>query len=307
MEALMNFNNDWPLPRPNTTLKIGREGVLTPVTEANSMAGTFSLLASPVMAEAVQRAHELRVSSDAEVFHQLRVAFRKLRALYWACAPLLSDQLTADAIAEFRRLAAVAGATRDWDIAGELLQRARVSGSSTEVLFAAVQEKRAQAVVLSQSTIVSAGIEALLSDVLRHSETTLQSCGNDIPVQVFAEQRVRLAERALNKRSRYAARQKTADEEDLHDVRKAGKKLRYLLEFFQPLIRGAHDRAIKKLSSAQDKLGQFNDLAASETLIRGASFSEVPPDVVQEALLWIEKQKDRRRRAASRRVRAIVA
>jgi CHAD domain-containing protein len=227
--------------------------------------------------------------------------------LYWAYAPLLSDQLTADAIAEFRRLAAVAGATRDWDIAGELLQRARVSGASTEVLFAAVQEKRAQAVLLSQSTIVSAGIEALLGDVLRHSETTLQSCGNDIPVQVFAEQRVRLAERALKKRSRYAARQKTADEEDLHDVRKAGKKLRYLLEFFQPLIRGAHDRAIKKLSSAQDKLGQFNDLAASETLIRGASFSEVPPDVVQEALLWIEKQKDRRRRAASRRVRAIVA
>jgi CHAD domain-containing protein len=303
----MNLYNDWPLPKPNTSFKIGREGRLSPLSKTNSVATTFSLLVTPVMTEAVHRAHELRVSSDAEVFHQLRVAFRRLRALYWAYAPLLDDPPTAHAIAEFRRLAAVAGTTRDWDIAGDLLQQTPVSGASNEMLFAAVREKRAQAVLLSQSTIESAGVEAFLRDVLQHSETTLQSSCGDIPVRAFAEERVRLAERALRKRSRRAVRHETANEEDLHDVRKAGKKLRYLLEFFQPVIRGAHDRAIKKLSSAQNKLGQFNDLAASETLIRGASFNEVPPDVIQEALQWIEKQKNRRLRAASHRVRAIVA
>jgi len=55
----------------------------------------------------------------------------------------------------------------------------------------------------------------------------------------------------------------------------------------------------------QNKLGQFNDIAASEALIRSASFNEVPSEVVQESLQWLEEQKCQRMRAASRRVRAI--
>ncbi|MGA7814449.1 MAG: CHAD domain-containing protein, partial [Caballeronia sp.] len=53
--------------------------------------------------------------------------------------------------------------------------------------------------------------------------------------------------------------------------------------------------------------GLFNDIAASETLIRSASFNDVPPEIVQESLQWLEKQKCRRMRAASRRVRAIAS
>jgi hypothetical protein len=61
------------------------------------------------------------------------------------------------------------------------------------------------------------------------------------------------------------------------------------------------------LTAVQNKLGQFNDIAASETLIRSASFDEVPAEVVQESLQWLEKQKCRRMRAASRRVRAMAS
>jgi len=153
----------------------------------------------------------------------------------------------------------------------------------------------------------STSVEAFLSDVLLRAQTTLESRCSDLPIRAFAEKRVRLAQRALQKRSRRAARTKTAHEEDLHDVRKAGKKLRYLLEFFQPVIKGGHERTIKELTSVQNKLGQFNDIAASETLIRGASFNEVPAEVVQESLQWLEKQKCRRMRTASRRVRAMAS
>jgi hypothetical protein len=44
------------------------------------------------------------------------------------------------------------------------------------------------------------------------------------------------------------------------------------------------------LTSAQNKLGQFYDIAASETLIRSASFNEVPAEVVQELLQWLESR-----------------
>jgi len=160
--------------------------------------------------------------------------------------------------------------------------------------------------VHSQTMIKSDVVEAFLNDVLLHAQAALESNCNDLSIREFAEDRVRRAQRALEKRIRYASRNETAHEEDLHDVRKAGKKLRYLLEFFQPVIKGGHDQTIKELTAVQNKLGQFNDIAASETLIRGASFNDVPPEIVQESLQWLEKQKCRRMRAASRRVRAIA-
>ena len=79
------------------------------------------------VAEAVQRARDLSTQSEAEGFHQLRVAFRKLRALYWAYFPYLGDEATAQATEEFKHLAALAGGTRDWDIASDLLKSAQAS------------------------------------------------------------------------------------------------------------------------------------------------------------------------------------
>jgi CHAD domain-containing protein len=303
----MDMDGDWPLPRPNTLIKIDRRLTGSLLSRTSSIASTFSSLATPVVAEAVQRAKELSTTSDAEGFHQLRVAFRKLRALYWAYSPYLGEEATAEATGEFKQLAAVAGGTRDWDIAGDLLKAAQESGASIELLVAAAREKRAQAVVHSQTMINSNDVESFLNDVLLRAQATLELRCNDLPIRAFAEERVRLAQRALQKRSRRAARNETAHEEELHDVRKAGKKLRYLLEFFEPVIKGGYGRTIKELTSVQNKLGQFNDIAASEALIRSASFSEVPPEVVQESLQWLEKQKCRRMRAASRRVRSIAS
>lgn len=70
-------------------------------------------------------------------------------------------------------------------------------------------------------------------------------------------------------------------------------------------MKGRRDRDIKTLTSVQNKLGQFNDIAASETLIRATSFEAVPPAVVEESLRWLENQKCRRMRAASRRVKSL--
>ncbi|KMY86028.1 Adenylate cyclase [Candidatus Paraburkholderia calva] len=300
---MVDMDADWPLPRPVKIFDVDRRPVDALFSETSSIASTFSSLATPVVAKAVHRARELATNCDAEGFHQLRVAFRKLRALYWAYSPYLGEEATAQATEEFKRLAAVAGGTRDWDIAGDLLKAAQNSRASLGLLVSAAQEKRAQAVVNSQAQIKCDDVEAFLNDVLLRAQAALASSCQDLPIRDFAENRVRRAHRALKKRSRDAARQETPQEEDLHDVRKAGKKLRYLLEFFQPVINGGHDRTIKKLTSVQNKLGEFNDIAASEVLISGASFNGVPPEVVQEALQWLEKQKCRRMRAASRHVR----
>ena len=301
----MNMDGDWPLPRLNTPFKVDRRHAGSSLSKTSSIASTFSSLATPVVAEAAQRAKELSTKSDAEGFHQLRVAFRKLRALYWAYSPYLGEEATAQATDEFKRLAAVAGGTRDWDIAGDLLKTAQKSDASIELLVTAAREKRAQAVAHSQAMIKSDTVEAFLNDAVLSAQTTLQSCCNDLPIRAFAKRRVRMAQRTLRKRSRRAARCEAGHEENLHDVRKAGKKLRYLLEFFQPVIKGEHDRTIKELTSVQKTLGEFNDIAASETLIRNTTFDEVPDDVVEKSLQWLEKEKCQRIHVASRRVKAI--
>jgi CHAD domain-containing protein len=303
---MVDMDADWRLPPPINISKGSRRSFGSIPMDAVSVSGSFSSLAAPVAAEAVRRARELATGCDAEGFHQLRVAFRKLRALYWAYSPYLGEEATAQANEEFKRLAAVAGGSREWDIASDLLKAAQASRASMGLLITAAQKKRAQAVGHCQAMINSDEVEAFLEDVLRRAQERLESTCNEVSVQAFAEDRVRRAKRALRKRSQHATRQDPVEEEDLHDVRKAGKKLRYLLEFFQPIIEGSHDRTIKELTSVQNKLGQFNDIAASENLIRDASFDDVPVEVVQESLQWLDKQKRQRMEAALRRVRAMA-
>ncbi|MEX3938881.1 CHAD domain-containing protein [Paraburkholderia sp. BR10937] len=302
----MDMDGDWPLPRPRTRFRIDRRRSAASLTSKTSIASTFSSLAMPVVVEVVQRTKSLATEVDPEAFHQLRVAFRKLRALYWAYSPWLGEEATAHASEEFKRLAAVAGGTRDWDIAGDLLKTAQKSDASIELLVSAAREKRAQAVAHSQAMIKSDAVEAFLNDAVLRAQTTLQSSCDDLPIRAFARRRVRMAQRTLRKRSRRAARSEAGHEESLHDVRKAGKKLRYLLEFFQPVIKGGHERTIKELTSVQKTLGEFNDIAASETLIRNTTFDEVPADIVEKSLQWLEALKYQRIDVASRRVRAIT-
>ena len=301
----MDMDGDWPLPRPRTLFGIDQRRSAASLARKTSIASTFSSLAMPVVVEAVQRTKALSTEADPEAFHQLRVAFRKLRALYWAYSPWLGEEATTQASDEFKRLATVAGGTRDWDIAGDLLRTAQKSDASIELLVTAAREKRAQAVAHSQALINSDAVEAFLNDTVLRAQTTLQSCCNDLPISAFAKKRVRMAQRTLRKRSRRAVQSEAGHEENLHDVRKAGKKLRYLLEFFQPVIKGEHERTLKELTTVQKMLGEFNDIAASETLIRNTTFDEVPADVVEKSLQWLERKKCQHIQVASQRVKAI--
>lgn len=61
----------------------------------------------------------------------------------------------------------------------------------------------------------------------------------DEPITGFVETRVRKAEKALKSRIEHANRHKRPDYDALHEVRIARKKLRYLLEFFAPVLKSS--------------------------------------------------------------------
>jgi CHAD domain-containing protein len=96
------------------------------------------------------------------------------------------------------------------------------------------------------------------------------------PVHEFAADALDRLRGKLKKRGRKFA---TLDDQHLHDVRKAAKKLRYAAEFFLPLFPG--DRAQRRglrlvaaLESVQDDLGAANDWATASAIARRLGLDE---------------------------------
>jgi CHAD domain-containing protein len=82
---------------------------------------------------------------------------------------------------------------------------------------------------------------------------------------VGVERLVSADRRVLRRGSRITA---ASSAEDLHNVRKRYKELRYLLEIFTPLLDPADARgAVKELKALQDVLGTFQDSEAQRDAI----------------------------------------
>ena len=96
------------------------------------------------------------------------------------------------------------------------------------------------------------------------------------------------------KRSNYAA---------FHDVRKAGKKLRYLVDFFEPVLQGNRKRTVKRLKQIQKRFGALNDVVASEGLLRDHAASFAGSGDTEAALHWLEQERKRRMRTAAELLR----
>jgi CHAD domain-containing protein len=198
----------------------------------------------------------------------------------------------------FKSLAGAAGKTRDWDILSELLvETLGARQAPTDRLRAA----RAAALEDSRETLSHAGIHAVLRDALADASGALwHQTGERTPLKKFARKRVAAAEKSLNKRMHHAAYAKRSDYASYHDVRKAGKKVRYLLEFFEPLLTKKQLNTLKGLKKLQKRFGTLNDVVASEELLRGNREIFSNNRDVKVAFAALEKQRKRQVRAASK-------
>ncbi|TDG16337.1 CHAD domain-containing protein, partial [Paraburkholderia silviterrae] len=81
-------------------------------------------------------------------------------------------------------------------------------------------------------------------------------------LKAFADARVTDSEKQLRKRMRHAAKARKPDVAAFHGVRKAGKKVRYLLELFGPVLSGRHQKTLDRLKKIQKRFGELNDVVA---------------------------------------------
>lgn len=273
------------------------------ITPAASITDAFNLLSYSVTGEALRRVRELASSSEPEVLHKLRVALRRSRTLWWIFQPLLVKDDARLQRGEFKSLAEAAGKTRDWDVLRGLLLTAQSHGAFSGLIMR-VDQHRSIAFAFSTRTIANAGVERIVEQALRVAQN--QIAGKSVPMDLveFATERAEKAERSLKKRVKRIASHRNADYAELHEIRIAGKRLRYSLEFLAPVLDARYSTTIEQLAQVQEHLGNLNDLVTSETLLREYAFQLGETNALNKAIKYLEEQQRLQRVVAHDLLRA---
>jgi CHAD domain-containing protein len=205
---------------------------------------------------------------DTEFLHDLRVAVRRTRALQRELKGVFPPEQLAGFREGFRWLQGITGPTRDLDVYvlefgrfREALPEPAASDLDPLEQLLADERKRAQrrmarALRSEKATRLLTDWAAFVDQLVEFPEGERPDAGT--PIGELAGQRIRTVYRRMVKRGR--AIEDTGPAEALHDLRKQGKELRYLLEFFAVLYPADVVRPmVKTLKALQDTLGRFQD------------------------------------------------
>ena len=214
---------------------------------------------------------------DSEFLHDLRVAVRRSRALQRELAAVFEPEPLRRFRAHFKQLQAVTGQTRDLDVQllefGELTRDLPPAiAPDVAPLRALLQRRRETARAQMVSALRSPQTGALLEDWAEHLDglTTAGEAQRPDAARAIGEV---AAGRIAKVHKRMVRMGEAIDEasphEALHDLRKQGKELRYLLEFFVSLYPADVIKPmVASLKSLQDVLGRFQDREVQAAQLR---------------------------------------
>lgn len=260
-----------------------------------SAEGNFEAYANPLVAEALEHASALEDGADAETLHKLRVALRRMRTLLWAYRPILDEKFDDEQRALFKSLANAAGNTRDWDI---LIGLVKEGGDGA--LLDALKKNRNKTAKKSAETLRNSRLDNSLFEAVNEAHRELENAAARTPLRKFARKRVKAAQKQLKRRMHHARRVGSSDYDSYHGVRKAGKKVRYLVEFFEPLLNKEQRKSMKNLKRLQKLFGALNDVVASHELLSAQRASLPRRANAEDALRSLEKEQKHRIKAASK-------
>jgi len=228
-----------------------------------------------------------RLGSDPESLHDMRVAVRRSRALLRAGSALIATD-TDTLAAELKWLGEMLGAVRDLDV---LLARLRAEASE----LGGADEKAAVRLLRNMSRerrrARAALLKALDSDrylaLLDQFDATLNELAPtnaDTSLDALARRQLKKVRKAVK------ALPEDPRDEELHAVRKLGKRARYAAEL-------ARNRDVAECSKRlQDVLGEHQDSTVAETRLRALA-AIAPPDEALAAGRLIEREHARQAEA----------
>jgi len=248
---------------------------------------------------------EFPLNDDPEVAHQLRVASRRLRALLWAYRPLLPKGFAEQWRQTFGEVATAVGSARDWDIILKALATALPPEQpSLPSLLHALEQASQRARHDGRHALAALApvqLVATFRGALTGATTTESSTAK--PLDEFAPARVDAASRRLDKQLERAL---GGSIKELHRTRIQIKRLRYVLEYFSPLLAKAAHKRIKRLTGLQDALGELNDAVVGAALL--SQLPELPEyaAALEEFQQWLAREKEVRRDKAIHALRELA-
>jgi CHAD domain-containing protein len=205
-------------------------------------------------------AHE--ADNDVEYVHQLRVATRRADAALRIFEPCLPERMWKKSRRRLKKVRRAAGAARDWDVflAGVLDRPKEPTATQRPGLdflvgYAQGQREAAQAELQAVEREQGPEFEKFLA---RTVEAIRPPHGESAPQTMLDLARTLLAD--LLQELEKAAGGDLEDYSQLHQVRIAGKRLRYALEVFAGCFGPAfRDTVYPQVEELQEMLGRAND------------------------------------------------
>ena len=218
------------------------------------------------LARMLDREAGTRLGLDPEDVHKMRVATRRQRAAWRVFGSSFRPRRTKRYRDGLREVAARLGAVRDLDVQLENADAYRADLPTTEQralepLLASWRARREEARILLLRELDSDGYRRFLDDY----RVFVQTEGSQVvPVGSTEPHRVRdtAASRiwtAYEGVRAYEPVLRWADVETLHELRIAGKWLRYTLEFVREALTPESAVLIERVTALQDHLGLMND------------------------------------------------
>ncbi|OIQ87789.1 inorganic triphosphatase [mine drainage metagenome] len=224
---------------------------------------------------------------DAEGVHQMRIALRRLRSAVSIFGDSIDRKCALPLLAEIHWIDGVLGAARELDVfAAQTLPPMLLHLHGHPGLLqlrARADDARADAYAAVRAALPSPRYQHLLLALGAWLE------GNRWHEPGSAEPDVLdIARNMLGKRHRQLLRHgrklAKAQPEQRHAARIAAKKLRYTAEFFASLYPGKKTQPLlRPLTRLQDVLGELNDIAVTESLVRQLAGNR-PGRALDEAL-----------------------
>jgi inorganic triphosphatase YgiF len=231
----------------------------------------------------------LMLAGDAEALQQMRVALRRLRAAISLFSDMLTDPQTEALENEFKWITGELGPAREFEVLLKHVARPVADRREHDELGAGpvsreLRQKRENAFARARTAVESLRFRDLALDTAAWIDTgdwtrNPNEAAGMLRRRPFAAVAAEQLSRLWKKNLKSGKHLDTLDPQHRHKLRIQAKKLRYAAEFFAPAF--PHKKSMRRrknfvasLQQLQDALGELNDIAVNEKLLKRLGDSE---------------------------------
>ncbi len=209
----------------------------------------------------------LKSDRDTERLHQLRVAMRKMRAVYVQLEPLFDESWVKERSTVISSLMKETGRKRDLDV---YIEKLGTYKKLVDKKFAKGIDKLGEYIESFRETEEKRVLDMLHSEAFESEMNELERfCKDDSCISLSQEAKqpvIFFVKRAMSRRYAIIVKKGSvinskSSAKKYHKLRIEFKKLRYMMEFFSAMMESeSYDYLFPKLKKIQDILGEFQDL-----------------------------------------------